>query len=433
MKESLQHIKSWGNYLKFRGQLFVPSKEEIHGTINKLDQFIAYGNGKNYGDCAFNNLVISSKQLNKVHHFDTENGTICCESGVLLGDLVKMILPKGYFLQVTPGTKNITIGGAVASDVHGKNHFNKGSFSDHIIKLKLLLPNGNVINCSKEENKAFFYATCGGMGLTGIILEVTFKLKRISGNTMSLKQQKYKTLTAILRAFKNTNEEYAVAWLNTSSAVKNLGCGLFLEASHTNITKNRTKRTKSFVLPKVFPSFLINNLTIKLFNTIKYCFSKSNKQATVAIDSYFYPLDRIANLDVIYGKNGMIQYQFVLPETTAESGIKMVLMHLKKCKFYSFISVLKYHGPANDNWLSFPERGFSLALDFKYKAGLLEFLDELDEIVAMHNGKLYLAKDVRMSPDFFKSTYSNIEKFKAFRQEHDLMKCQSIMSKRLQI
>lgn len=432
MKKSLQHIKTWGNYLKFKGRLETPSKKEIKQTLNEVSHAIPYGNGRNYGDCALSSTVISSKRFNKINSFDTNEGILSCDAGVMLSDVVTTILQKGFFLCVTPGTKYITVGGAVASDVHGKNHFREGTFTDHVIALNLLLPNGEIIKCSQQENQEFFNATCGGMGLTGIILEVTFRLKKLKGNQVLVNQQKYKDLNEMLKAFKNTEENYAVAWLNTSSNT-HIGSGIFLEASHSNLSKKYSMSERSYSLPKSFPSFLINKVTIKCFNTLKYKLSKTKKGILMDIDAYFYPLDKVKNLDAIYGKGGMIQYQFILPEDLTEKGLKAILLHVAKSKFHSFVSVLKYHGEANKNWLSFPEKGYSLAMDFKYTTGLLPFLDELDLIVAKYNGKLYLAKDVRMSSMFFKKTYINANHFKSFRVEHNLSKFQSEMSKRLDI
>lgn len=432
MKQPLQHIKVWGNYLKFKGQLETPLKEEIEQVVNDAPHFISYGNGRNYGDCALSNTTISSKRFNKIHFFDTTAGVISCDAGVMLSDVIATILPKGFFLWVTPGTKHITVGGAVASDVHGKNHFRQGTFTDHVIALKLLLPNGEIINCSPQENQDFFHATCGGMGLTGIILEVQFRLKKLSGNLLLVNQQKCSGLNEILKAFQNTKEDYAVAWLNTSSE-NQIGSGLFLEASHSSQSKEYSKSKYRYSLPTFFPSFLVNSATIKCFNTLKYSLSKTKKDVLMDIDAYFYPLDKIKNLDIIYGKSGMIQYQFVLPENLAEKGLNDVLSYVAKSKYRSFVSVLKYHGEANKNWLSFPEKGYSLAMDFKYTAGLLPFLEELDTIVATYKGKIYLAKDVRMTAAFFKGTYTKANDFKSFRLQHNLMKCQSEMSKRLEI
>ena len=350
-----------------------------------------------------NENVFSSLKLNFFVEFDKNEGILTCQSGVLLSDILDLIVPYGWFLPVTPGTKFITLGGAIASNVHGKNHHKEGAFSNHVLEIGLLNADGE-INVSRESEPDLFNLTCGGMGLTGIILRAKIKLKAIETSYIEMKSIKASNLEEAFRLF-DTHKEctYSMAWIDTLSRGKGLGRSIIMLGEHTKAAEVNKKcklkvRNKSlFKVPIFFPGWILNRLFMKIFNVCYY-----NKQIkkevikNVHYDGFFYPLDSIIQWNKMYGKSGFIQYQVVFPMDKSYDGIVELLSRSSSSVFGSFLSVLKLMGP-EDNLVSFPMEGYTLAMDFPIREGLFEFLDELDEIVLKHGGRNYLSKDARMT------------------------------------
>ncbi|PWT75987.1 MAG: FAD-linked oxidase [Bacteroidetes bacterium] len=424
-----KRIANWGNYptIESYEQKF-SFTGELEELIDKNHHFIARGNGRCYGDASLASTTISTVQYNKILSFDTEKGIFECQSGLTLDSILEVIVPKGWFLPVTPGTKFITIGGAVASDVHGKNHHVDGSFSNNIIDMDIMLSSGKLITCSPEVHPDLFEATCGGMGLTGIITRVKFKLKKIETSFIRQKQIKAENLEEIIRLFEEYNHyTYSVAWIDCLKKGRNFGRSILMLGEHASLVElSQTQKNAPLQLPKkkqiVFPfnlpSWVLNAFTVKAFNFLFYLKNlKKEINNVVSYEPFFYPLDAILHWNRGYGKNGFVQYQFVLP-LAAKQGLIEILQRISDKGLGSFLAVLKVFGK-QESIISFPKEGYTLALDFPVKKGLMEFLDELDEVVLKHGGRIYMSKDARMKAKVLEQGYPDLEKFKTIVKKYN--------------
>jgi len=436
-------IANWSNYpfVEANIQSFTSKSDLIH-HLKTDTTYIARGNGRCYGDSSLNTNIISTLKYDKILEFDPEAGTIHCQSGITFDTLLDFLIPKGLFLPVTPGTKFITLGGAVASDIHGKNHHVEGSFQNHILDLEVVLATGEIVKCNKESNSDLFMATCGGMGLTGMILSVKFKLKKIETSYIRQTSIKAGNLDEIFRLFEEFKDyTYSVAWIDCLQGGSKLGRSLLMVGEHAspdeiNSVKGGSVSQKSLNLniPFNFPNIVLNKLSIKIFNFLFYHKQlKTRKESIVNFDKFFYPLDFIRNWNRMYGNRGFVQYQFVLPLDTSKAGLKRILTEINDQGMGSFLAVLKLFGN-NEGLMSFPLRGYTLALDFPIRKGLFEFLDRLDQIVVECGGRIYLTKDARMQKEVFQKGYPNLERFRQIIKRYNPdFKWKSIQSDRLAI
>ena len=426
-------LKSWGQYPNINNKTYIISQQKsLAKKLKEKKEFIAYGNGRSYGDSALNKHIIYTKKLEYLLKFDPESGILHCQSGVLLSDIIKTFVPKGWFLKITPGTKLITIGGAIASDVHGKNHHIEGCFSNCVIEFNLMLADGSIKTCSKTRNKELFFATCGGMGLTGIILDAKISLKKINSKFINQKTIKTNNLKETFAEFeKHATTEFSVAWIDCLATNENIGKAILMTGDFADDGNLSFKEQKKLNIPFNLPTFLINYISIKIINWLYYN-NKTTRNQKVSLDDFFYPLDKINNWNRIYGKNGFIQYQFILPKKYSYEGMHEILTTIAANHQGSFLAVLKLHGKANENYLSFPLEGYSLAIDFKIDPSLFKFLLKLDSIVLKYQGRIYLTKDARVPKQTFEQGYPKIDLFRAFRRKNKLHeKFQSLQSKRL--
>jgi FAD/FMN-containing dehydrogenase len=408
--------------------------------------WIARGMGRCYGDSALGDTMLSSRQMNRLLHFEAETGILTCEAGVTYDDILQVFVPRGWFPPVTPGTKFVSMGGALASDVHGKNHHSEGSFIDHVLDFWLLLPTGERLLCSRTQHAAIFWATAGGMGLTGYILSLRLQLKRVANSYIRQRAIKVGTLSEIIELFTaHTAATYSVAWIDTLQTGKNLGRSLLLLGEHATaddlaahpraLAQPQSLHPKKplLTIPLDFPTFALNTWSIGAFNQLFY-HKNLRQDATTLLhyNPYFYPLDAIHQWNKIYGKRGFTQYQFVVPFAAGEEAIRRVLLRCKAAGFASFLSVLKAFGAGNLSPLSFPMAGLTLTLDFPISAALFPFLDELDSIVLAYGGRVYLTKDVRIGRETLEKMYPRIDEFRALRQQLDpQQRIQSLQSRRL--
>ncbi len=428
-------LNSWGMYPQVENTVLKFSTEEsLKNIIKENDNLIAYGNGRSYGDSALAKNIINVKPHDYFIDFDETKGLLHVQAGVLLSEILESFVPRGWFLKVTPGTKLITIGGAIASDVHGKNHHVEGCFSQCVEMFNIMLPSGEVVECSKEERSELFLATCGGMGLTGVILDAKIYLKKINSKYIDQTTIKTKNLKETFEAFEEYSDTpYSVAWIDCLAKGDEIGKSLLMVGDFKDDGDLSYKRKGKISIPFNFPSFALNSYTVRAFNWLYY--GKVRKRVSrqkVDIDSFFYPLDAIGNWNRIYGKGGFTQYQCILPKEVSYDGLKDILRTISDSGKGSFLAVLKLYGKENENYLSFPIEGYSLALDFKIEDGLFELLEELDKIVLRYKGRIYLTKDVNVSKETFEQGYPHIEKFRAFRKENGMdKKFQSLQSKRV--
>jgi decaprenylphospho-beta-D-ribofuranose 2-oxidase len=428
---------SWGMYPKVKNTVFkFDKKKTLRKIINEHDKLIPCGNGRSYGDSALNSNIVDVRSKNYFIDFNEETGLLHVQAGVLLSEILESFVPRGWFLKVTPGTKFITVGGAIASDIHGKNHHIEGCFSECIKEFKIMLADGEVVTCSKESTPNLFKATCGGQGLTGIILDAKIYLKKINSQYINQTTIKTKNLKETFKAFEEYQDKpYSVAWIDCLAKGDKIGKCLLMVGDFRDDGKLDYKVKKQKSIPFNFPSFVLNNWSVRVFNWLYYHKVKQRiSKQIVDIDTFFYPLDAIGHWNRIYGKNGFTQYQFILPKETSYEGLEEILSVISKSGKGSFLAVLKLYGKANDNYLSFPMEGYSLALDFKIEKGLFDLLDKLDEIVVKYKGRIYLAKDVRVSKKTFEKGYPKIEPFRQYRKENKMDgKFQSLQSKRVGI
>jgi FAD/FMN-containing dehydrogenase len=419
---------------KFRSWGCFPQIEQKGRHINWSDEgipdgnetLLPYGLGRSYGDSCLNSdgLVLATRNLNRFLAFDEENGILKCEAGTSLSEIIELVLPKGWFLAVSPGTKFVTVGGAIANDVHGKNHHRDGTFGHHVSCFELLRSSGERLICSSEENQEMFRATIGGLGLTGLITWAEIQLKPVSSAYLNVETIRYNNI----RDFKALSDEsssthlYTVAWIDCQSKGKNLGRGLFMRANHEKESGSHGKTIhqvatcKAINVPFVFPKGVLNKFTVSSFNQLyfrKQLFAR--KQSLDHYDSFFYPLDSIANWNRIYGPKGFFQYQFLVPHKDY-TAIQEALEVIAKSGAGSFLAVLKEFGEKPSiGMISFPRAGVCLALDFPNQGEkTLNLLERLDNLVVSAGGTVYPAKDARMSAESFKAYYSNNERFSKF-------------------
>lgn len=431
------NLVSWGMYPKIKNTVFTFNKiKTLQTLIKKHHTLIPYGNGRSYGDSALNTHIIHVKPKDYFIGFDEKAGLLHVQAGVLLSEILESYVPRGWFLKVTPGTKLITVGGAIASDIHGKNHHIEGCFSECIHTFQILLANGEIVTCSKEKTPELFRATCGGMGLTGVILDAKIYLKRIHSQYIDQTTIKTKNLKETFDAFEAySHKPYSVAWIDCLAKGAEIGKCLLMVGDFREDGKLDYTAKKQKNIPFNFPSFALNNWSVRAFNWLYYKKAKEGvSQQKVTIDTFFYPLDAIGHWNRIYGKNGFTQYQFILPKETSYEGLESILRTIAASGKGSFLAVLKLYGKANENYLSFPIEGYSLALDFKIEKGLFDLLEQLDKIVVQYKGRIYLTKDVRVSKEIFEQGYPHIEKFRKYRQTNEMeKKFQSYQSKRVGI
>lgn len=429
------NLSGWGRFPKVNLSGFkFDDLETLEHKLKKSDELISFGNGRSYGDSALNDEVVFVKPYGYFLDFDESTGLLSCQAGVLLADIVEFFVPRGWFLKVTPGTKYVTLGGAIASDVHGKNHHVQGCFSSCVKEFRLMLPDGSVKICSEKKNINLYRATCGGMGLTGVILDAKIYLKKIHSRKIKQTTIKSNNLKETFEAFKTYGDApYSVAWIDCLAQEEKLGRSLLMVGDFHDDGDLIQPTVKQKKLPFEFPSFVLNSYFVKAFNWLyfnKVRKKKSNQM--VDLEQFFYPLDHIEEWNKMYGKRGFVQYQFILPLESSFNGLQEILTEISNSGMGSFLAVLKLYGPENNNYLSFPLEGYSLALDFKMKKGLFDLLDRLDQIVLKYSGRIYLAKDARVSKRVFQQGYPKISQFLKIREQYAMnKKFHSLQSKRL--
>jgi len=434
----IKTISGWGLYPKQKSIVKTPiNNDQIKDfTVNTRELILPRAMGRSYGDSSLSEHVIQMNKFRYFINFDQNTGLLECDSGVTIEQIVKYFLIRGWFLSVTPGTQYVSIGGAIASDVHGKNHHVSGSFSNYLLDIKILLGDGQIVNASRDENNDLFFATCGGMGLTGIILSARFYLKRISSSLISQTTLKAKNLDEALELFEeNILSHYSVAWLDCMATGESLGRSLIILGEHATNGDLYEKKSKIISIPITMPISPINNITMRIFNELHYQkqFRLTDKRV-VSLQNFFYPLDKIKNWNRLYGTRGFVQYQCVIPKFYGRKGIKKILEIVSNSGQGSFLTVLKVLGPENENYLSFPMEGYTLALDFTWNIQVQKLLDNLDKVVSHFGGRLYLAKDSRMSHNFFKEGYKRLDQFEKVREKYNAVnKFESIQSRRLKI
>ncbi|KPH80098.1 FAD-linked oxidase [Bosea vaviloviae] len=382
---------------------------------------LAYGNGRSYGDSCLNDggRLILGRSLDRILAFDRESGLVTCEAGVLLDDLLALVMPAGWFPPVTPGTCFVTIGGALANDVHGKNHHRAGTFGRHVRAFELTRSDGQVLTCARDMNSDLFAATIGGMGLTGLITQVTLQLMPVASAQMLQETIHFDGLDRFfsIAAQSDATHDYTVAWIDALASGANFGRGVFFRANHAPASdqpQSRPRRSLSF--PFTPPVPLINGLTLRAFNLLYRAMQpRSPELRRIAYRPFFYPLDRIRNWNRAYGPRGLRQFQCAIPMPHARVAVEEMLRRTLASGEASFLTVLKLFGDVpSPGMMSFPLAGATLTLDFPYRGPRTDtLLAELDRITLAAGGRVNPYKDARMSQAVFEASFPHWRDFAA--------------------
>jgi len=435
-------LTGWGRTDPSTAELFQPTAvEQIQSVVAAASpaSLIARGLGRAYGNpaqCAGGTVL----ELTGLDHIqlDAASGCATCGAGASLDAVLRVIVPAGFFLPVTPGTRNVTVGGAIAADVHGKNHHGEGSFANHVNWIKLVDGSGQLRQLSPSDpaTAEAFWATAGGMGLTGVIVEACFRLIPISSSLISVDTTRFRELDALMAAMveADTRYRYSVAWVDSLNPAGRgvLTCGE--HASREQVLTEQGSGTDPLQYdpkalagaPSLLPGGLLNTWTVRAFNEAWYRKAPKQRDGELqAISPYFHPLDGVSNWNRIYGPAGFLQYQFAVPDSAAHL-VRATLEALRRIGAPSFLTVLKRFGPSNLSPLSFPMPGWTLAADVSAAVpGLFELLDQLDEQVAEAGGRLYLAKDSRQSATMLERSYPRLD---AWRQQRALLDPRGVFS-----
>lgn len=427
-------VSGWGRTAPTTARLIRPrSPEEAAAALRACDERggIARGLGRAYGDAAQNagGAVIDMTGMDRVHAIDADAGTVLCDAGVSLHRLMEVLLPLGWFVPVTPGTRYVTVGGAIGADIHGKNHHGSGSFSRHVNAIELLTADGTVR--SFERGTALFDATAGGMGLTGVILAATIQLQPVETSLMTVDTERAADLDDLMARLAATDHRYrySVAWIDLLARGKSMGRSVLTRGDHAPLDALPARARRAPLTfrpgqlppaPRFLPEGLLGRKSVGLFNELWYRKAPRSRVGELQkISTFFHPLDGVPHWNRVYGRSGFVQYQFVVGHGKEEA-LRRIVRRISERGCPSFLAVLKRFGEGDPGWLSFPMPGWTLALDIPANLpGLGAFLDELDEEVATSDGRVYLAKDSRLRPEMLAAMYPRLDDFRALRADLD--------------
>ncbi|WP_419911210.1 FAD-binding protein [Hoeflea sp.] len=404
--------ESWGRNSPTLRRSCTP--DSLNSEVMAKGSFLPYGNGRSYGDSCHNKdgRLIDMRDANRILSFDEGSGVLTCEAGTLLSDILAHVIPRGFFLPVTPGTRFVTVGGAIANDVHGKNHHVRGTFGAHVESLVLLRSDRGLLTCSPSENSDLFAATIGGMGLTGLITRAKIRLMRVGSADVRQRTLRFDGIDDYFTRCAEFDDmhEYAVAWIDQLAKGRRLGRGLLLGADHPS-ERSQPSRPASgpkLSIPFVPPVNLVNRATLKVFNELFFRKERAGEHwRTVSWQSYFYPLDSIGRWNRLYGPRGLFQHQSVYPEMNGHDTTVRLMECAQVHGHASFLTVLKRFGAHRSPGLfSFPRPGFTLTLDFANQgADTVKLLEALDDIVIAAGGAVNPYKDARMSAATFEASF----------------------------
>lgn len=431
-----RELYGWGRHPRLPAEVARPERRaEVQAALADRDDLplLAHGLGRSYGDAALldGGRVVLTRRLDKMLAFDPTTGVARVEAGVSVGDLIDTFLPRGYFPPVVPGTQHVTVGGAIASDIHGKNHHADGTFGDHVRSLELLVASGDVVTCSPTVEPDLFWATVGGMGLTGVILAAEIALRPVHNGLFEVESVRVENLDHFFEvSAASAHFTHTVTWLDSLATGDAMGRGIFMRGRHADagaapsgglLSKVAAKLSPVLDVPVDLPNWLINNLTMRAFNEGFYHkHPKGVVHSTVDYRPYFFPLDFIRNWNRGYGSRGLLQYQLVVPRDPEHRIIREILEQVSATGIPSFLTVFKEFGDTTHPWLSFPRPGVTLALDFPNAGPPVHHLfDRLDGLVADAGGRVYLSKDARLPRETFRRMYPDWTGWKAIRDRWD--------------
>ena len=412
-------FESWGRYPRLQAN-FVP----LHWTSDfplpssPGTSMLPVGLGRSYGDVCLleGGTLLGSTGLSRLVAFDPQCGLLRCEAGVSLADILDFAVPRGWFLTTTPGTKYVTVGGAIANDVHGKNHHVTGTFGCHVPRFELVRSDGSRLQCSATENSEWYRATIGGLGLTGFITWADVQLRPIQSRKIEYEGIKFIGIEEFLAISRESAQtEFTVAWIDCVAQGRSFARGIFMRGSHSSRAEELIpSRKPHLTVPIEMPARLLNRFTVGTFNALYYHRQLSARtSAVVDYEPFFYPLDSVLHWNRIYGRKGLLQFQCVLPENGNAAGMTEILRAIAVSGLASFLAVIKVFGSIESpGMLSFPRPGITLALDFPVgRKASFELLNRLGAITLEHGGSMYPAKDAMMTPRQFQTFYPQWEQF----------------------
>jgi FAD/FMN-containing dehydrogenase len=413
-------ISSWGRLGSFEHEVEVLyDRHQVVPQLKSGRTGIAHGMGRSYGDVCLNpdGVLWQTTGLDRFISLDQNSGRLVCEAGVLLRDIQRLVIPHGWILPVTPGTQLVTVGGAIANDVHGKNHHVLGSFGDHVKWIKLIRTDGVIIECGPDFLSDWFAATVGGLGLTGVITEVEIQLRQVASPWLDTETVAYANLDEFFHLADDSEAdwEHTVSWID---CVSKGGRGLFMRGNPTDVSTRQEPKSRKLTMPFVPPISLVNRLSLQLFNMTYFNLKKWQAGRSIThYESFFYPLDNLMEWNRMYGPKGFFQYQSVVPRAVGHDAVQAMLREIARSGDGSFLAVLKTFGNRQSvGMMSFPQPGVTLALDFPNKGDrTLKLFERLDAIVREAGGRLYPAKDARMPRDLFKAGYPRLSEFLQYR------------------
>lgn len=420
-------VAGWGRRPVRLGRVARPEHLALPDGSEPL---VPRGLGRAYGDAAMpsapGGLVLESTRADRIRAFDPVAGRLSCEAGLSLAEIIRLFLPRGWFPPVTPGTKFVTVGACVACDVHGKNHHRDGSFGGFVERLTLLTADGRPVECGPDRERELFLATVGGMGLTGLITEVTLRLRRVESPWIVQETAAVDGLDAMLEGLGRSAADwpYTVGWIDCLARGPRLGRGILIRGRHATQVEAGDRRLRlgpRLRVPFDAPEWLLNPLFMRWFNRL-YArrHGTAVRRRVVSYDAFFYPLDAIAGWNRLYGPRGFLQYQCVLPRAAGKAPLAALLDRLGAAGAASFLAVIKDCGPASEAYLSFPMEGTTLALDLPYRGAVTEaLLHDLNATVIAHGGRVYLAKDAVTAAADFARMMPRLPEWRAVRDRWD--------------
>ena len=420
-------FESWGRYPSY-GAKIVPIawRTDFPGVLAGVDDAILpVGMGRSYGDVCLlkDGTLLQTTSMNRLIDFDAATGLLTAEAGITLAQILDFAVPRGWFLPVTPGTKYVTLGGAIANDIHGKNHHVAGTFGNHVPAFELVRSDGNRVVCTPHQNAEWYSATIGGLGLTGLITWAQVQMRPIVSRLIDYEGIQFHGVDEFLDLTqKSQHVEYTVSWVDCTSTGKNFARGIFMLGDHSQMPSElKPSPEPKLVFPIEAPAFALNHMTVGAFNTV--FFHKQMKRRVTALQDYepfFYPLDKVLHWNRLYGKRGLLQFQYAIPWEHAREGTIAILHEVAKSGLASFLAVLKAFGDVpSPGLMSFPQPGITLALDFPIKPDVsFPLFERLADMTREFGGRLYPAKDAAMTPSQFKTFYPQWEQLARFRDPH---------------
>ena len=420
-------VSGWGRFPVRSGLVATPERLALPRPGARV---VPRGLGRSYGDAALpvapDDVVVQTARADRILAFDPDTGRLCCEAGLTLSEIIRLFLPRGWFPPVTPGTRFVTVGGCVACDVHGKNHHRDGSFGRHVERLRLLLADGTAVECGPREERELFLATVGGMGLTGLILDVTLRLAPVESGWIVLETEGVGSLAEMVDGLRAAGEgwPYTVGWIDCLARGRGLGRGVLMRGRHATRAEAGGRvvpARRALRVPVDGPGWLLSPFLMRAFNTLYYWRHGGRaRRRLVSYEEFFYPLDGVLDWNRLYGRRGFLQYQCALPRAGGLAPLAALMERLAGAGAASFLAVIKDLGPAGDAYLSFPIEGMTLSLDLPYRGAATEALvHDLNAQVLAAGGRVYLAKDAVTRAEDFQRMMPRLPEWRAVRDRWD--------------